>query len=224
MEIARFVIWLVARVVRRRAALIAENALLRQQLIAAQRKIRGRVGGRRGSASRWALPHASHPHGVERSYSFSRQPSFADIGHGSGRSGDDVLGTAGPTSHCASRAHPRDREEQSALGCRADPRRAAQARHPRQQAHGSTLYAAIPTSWRQRPALVDLPAQPRDVGYGLRANLRCPVSRGLRPLLPRPAAPHDRPRRGDLRAYRRVVRAAGAQRHFRREGTAGAGL
>ena len=47
MEVARFVVWLVARVVRRRAALVAENTLLRQQLIAAQRKIRGRV--------RWTL-------------------------------------------------------------------------------------------------------------------------------------------------------------------------
>lgn len=43
MDVVRFVLWLVARVVRRRAALVAENALLRQQLIAAQRKIRGRV-------------------------------------------------------------------------------------------------------------------------------------------------------------------------------------
>jgi hypothetical protein len=29
MEVARFVVWLVARVLRRRAALVAENALLR---------------------------------------------------------------------------------------------------------------------------------------------------------------------------------------------------
>jgi hypothetical protein len=43
MDVVRFVVWLVARVLRRRAALVAENALLRQQLIAAQRKIRGRV-------------------------------------------------------------------------------------------------------------------------------------------------------------------------------------
>jgi hypothetical protein len=42
-EVVRFVFWLVARVVRGRAALVAENALLRQQLIAAQRKIRGRI-------------------------------------------------------------------------------------------------------------------------------------------------------------------------------------
>jgi putative transposase len=42
-EVVRFVFWLVARVVRGRAALVAENALLRQQLIAAQREIRGRI-------------------------------------------------------------------------------------------------------------------------------------------------------------------------------------
>jgi hypothetical protein len=42
-DVVRFVLWLVAGVLRRRAALVAENALLRQQLIAAQRKIRGRV-------------------------------------------------------------------------------------------------------------------------------------------------------------------------------------
>ncbi|MGO9836794.1 MAG: integrase core domain-containing protein [Polyangiaceae bacterium] len=43
MDVVQFVVWLVARVARRRAALVAENALLRQQLIAAQRKVRGRV-------------------------------------------------------------------------------------------------------------------------------------------------------------------------------------
>jgi putative transposase len=42
-EVVRFAFWLVADVVHRRAELVAENALLRQQLIAAQRKIRGRV-------------------------------------------------------------------------------------------------------------------------------------------------------------------------------------
>src|SRR5438105_10521092 len=46
-EVLRFVVGLAADVVRRRAGLVAENALLRQQLIVAQRKIAGRV--------RWAL-------------------------------------------------------------------------------------------------------------------------------------------------------------------------
>ena len=39
----RFVVGLTADIVRRRAGLVADNALLRQQLIVAQRKIAGRV-------------------------------------------------------------------------------------------------------------------------------------------------------------------------------------
>ena len=42
-DVLRFVIGLAADVVRCRAGLVAENVLLRQQLIAAQRKIAGRV-------------------------------------------------------------------------------------------------------------------------------------------------------------------------------------
>jgi len=42
-ELSRFGLGLVADLVRGRAALLAENAMLRQQLIAAQRKIHGRV-------------------------------------------------------------------------------------------------------------------------------------------------------------------------------------
>src|SRR5713101_3205825 len=42
-DVLRFVVGLAADVVRRRAGLVAENALLRQQLIVAQRKIAGRV-------------------------------------------------------------------------------------------------------------------------------------------------------------------------------------
>ncbi len=42
-EVLRFVVGVAADVVRRRAGLVAENALLRQQLIVAQRKIAGRV-------------------------------------------------------------------------------------------------------------------------------------------------------------------------------------
>jgi hypothetical protein len=42
-EVVRFAFWLVAGVVRRREEHVGENSLLRQQLIAAQRKIRGRV-------------------------------------------------------------------------------------------------------------------------------------------------------------------------------------
>jgi hypothetical protein len=42
-DVLRFVVGLVADVVRRRTDLVAENALLRQQLIVAQRMIAGRV-------------------------------------------------------------------------------------------------------------------------------------------------------------------------------------
>jgi hypothetical protein len=42
-DVLRFVVGLAADVVRRRADLVAENALLRQQLIVAQRKLAGRV-------------------------------------------------------------------------------------------------------------------------------------------------------------------------------------
>ena len=42
-DVLRFVAGLAADVIRGHAALLAENALLRQQLTAAQRKIEGRV-------------------------------------------------------------------------------------------------------------------------------------------------------------------------------------
>jgi hypothetical protein len=42
-DVLRFVAGLAADLVRRRSGLVAENALLRQQLIVAQRKIAGRV-------------------------------------------------------------------------------------------------------------------------------------------------------------------------------------
>jgi len=42
-DVLRFVVGLAADVMRRRTSLVAENALLRQQLIVAQRKIAGRA-------------------------------------------------------------------------------------------------------------------------------------------------------------------------------------
>ena len=134
------------------------------------------------------------------------------------------LEAVGSTPHCARRAHSRHGSEQPSLGRRAHPGRTAQGRHPRRQAHRPALYAAINTSWRRRPALVDFPAQPCHVGHGLRADLRCVVPRDLRPVLLGLEAAHDRPCRGDLRSHGRVVRAAGAQCHVRRRGTAGADL
>jgi len=48
-------------------------------------------GGRRGSASPLVLPHASHPRGVRRCYSFRRRRSFAGIKQDFACCGDDVL-------------------------------------------------------------------------------------------------------------------------------------
>jgi len=52
----RFVFGLAVDLVRRRVELVAENALLRQQLIAAERKLGGRVRWTPGSASRLFSP------------------------------------------------------------------------------------------------------------------------------------------------------------------------
>jgi len=51
-DLLRFGFGLAADLVRRRVELVAENALLRQQLIVAKRKIAGRVMWSPGSASR----------------------------------------------------------------------------------------------------------------------------------------------------------------------------
>ena len=149
-----------------------------------RRSERSGVGssGRRGSASPWALPHASRPRGARRSYSFSQQRSFAGTEQDFARCGDDALGRWVDLPRCGPRLSERSPRAILA-GRRADPRGAAQARHTREQTYGPTPYAAIDTSWRQRPKLVDVPQQPRRVGHGLRADLRCPVSRDLRTFL-----------------------------------------
>src|SRR5580693_5229865 len=91
-EVVRFVFWLVARVVRGRVALVAENALLRQQLIAAQRKIRGRI--RWTPWERFTIGLAARLASAWRTAVLLVQPetTFAGTGHGSACCGDDVLG------------------------------------------------------------------------------------------------------------------------------------
>jgi putative transposase len=69
---------------------------------------------------------------------------------------------------------------------------------------------------RRRSALVDLSAQPRHLGMRLRADLGCVVPRGLRAVLRRSASSPDHPLGRDVRPERRVVRAAGLQRHLER--------
>jgi hypothetical protein len=164
MDVVRFVLWLVARVLRQRAALVAENALLRQQphCGAAKDPRSGpvdAVGALHHEPCR--TPHTRVGHGG-LTRSASDAPSLASSR--TSRTVATTFSAARSTSHGAGRAHPTDRHEQSSLGRRADSRGAAQARHPREQTYGPTLYAAIHASRRQRPKLVDVPAQPRRVG------------------------------------------------------------
>ena len=59
-DVLRFVVGLAADVVRRHAGLVAENALLRQQLIVAQRKIAGRVRWAPWQRFTMGPPHRGH--------------------------------------------------------------------------------------------------------------------------------------------------------------------
>ena len=97
LDVLRFVVRLAADVVRRRAGLVAENALLRPKLIVAQRKIAGR--GRWAPWLRFTMgsPHAWRRRGATPRCSSSRRPSSA--GTGQAYSGD-----AGSSTR---RSHPR---------------------------------------------------------------------------------------------------------------------
>ena len=65
-DLLRFVSGLAADLVRRHGELIAENALLRQQLIVAHRKVAGRVRWHLGNESSLLSPRASRRVGVRR--------------------------------------------------------------------------------------------------------------------------------------------------------------
>jgi hypothetical protein len=75
-DLVRFLAGLAADLLRGRAALVTENALLRQQLIVAERKLAGNA--HRGSASQWAWRRVSRPRGARPLCSSSRrdQPHF----------------------------------------------------------------------------------------------------------------------------------------------------
>jgi hypothetical protein len=110
-----------------------------------------------------------------------------------------TLSAVGSTPDGAGGAHPRDGHAQSVAGARSasaascSSSASASAREP---SSGTCVARG------RRATLVDIPAESRCVGVRLRADLRRPVPRGLRALLPRPWSTQDRPRRGDVRTER----------------------
>jgi hypothetical protein len=151
-DVLRFVVGLAADAVRRRAGLVAENALLRQQLIVAQRKIAGRV--RWAPWQRVTMGLAARLAPAWRDAALFIQPVTILRWHRAGfrafwrrrswPSGRPPYGACG--------AHSRDGHHQSALGRGATPRCAAQARHPRLQGNRP----AVQETSRRRVKLVDL--------------------------------------------------------------------
>ena len=91
-DVLRFVVGLAADVLRRRAGLVAENALLRQQLIVAQRKIAGRV--RWAPWQRFTMGLAARLAPAWRDATLLVQPATSSAGtaQASACSGDDALG------------------------------------------------------------------------------------------------------------------------------------
>ena len=83
------------------------------------------------------------------------------------------------------RARPVHGLGEQTLGGREDPRRAAQARHPRQQAYGPEVHARRAQGHAGRTAVVDFSPKPRprDLGVRLPASLRrvLPPRRETRP-------------------------------------------
>src|SRR5438105_4499883 len=91
-DLLRFISGLAADLVRRHGELIAENALLRQQLIVAHRKVAGRVRWASWQRFTMLLPRASRRLGVRQPCSSSRRLSSAGIGPDSAPSGGGALG------------------------------------------------------------------------------------------------------------------------------------
>jgi hypothetical protein len=111
--------------------LLLRNALLRQQLIAAERKLAAASGGRHGSASRLFSPRELRQLGVKQPCSSSPRPFFAGIAQDSARSGGVALG--GPDGRRQKRAALiREMAERNPRwGAERYPWRATQAGHPR---------------------------------------------------------------------------------------------
>src|SRR5260370_30432662 len=100
----RFLAALACDVLRGRRALICENALLRQQLIVAERSSTGAAsGGDCGSASRWPLPRAWLRRGSLR-YCWSSQLRSFD-----GTALDFVRSCGAGRNRCGDRQRPEPR-------------------------------------------------------------------------------------------------------------------
>ena len=210
-EVLRFVVGLAADVVRRRAG--SRRRERPASAAAHRRATKDRGAGPVGTVAALHDGARSTPGaGVARRHVARPAGDHPPLAPGRlSRVLAPTLSAVGSTPYRACGAYPRDGHQQSALGRGASPRRAAQARHPRLQENRPAIHASREAP-RRRAMLVDLPAESRRVGVRLRADLRRPVPRGLRALRPRAWATHDRPRRSDVRAERRVVCAASPER------------
>jgi len=90
-DLLRFVCGLAVDLVRHRVELVAENALLRQQLIAAERKVAGRVRWRPWQRFTIVLAARVAPAWREATCSSSPRPFFVGIAQDSARSGGIAL-------------------------------------------------------------------------------------------------------------------------------------
>src|SRR5438128_4948439 len=150
-EVLRFVVGLAADVVRRRAGLVAENALLRQQLIVAQRKIAGRV--RWAPWRRFTMGLAARMAPTWRDATLLVQPATILRWHQAG---------------CRAFWRRRSRPSGRPPSARAALIREMATSNPRwgaERLRGELLEAP-----RRRATLVDLPAESRRVGVRLRAD------------------------------------------------------
>jgi hypothetical protein len=91
-DMLRFVVGLAADIVRGRAGLVAENALLRQQLIVAQRRIAGRVRWAPWQRFTMGLAARLAPAWHDATLLIQPRPSYAGTAQASACSGDDALG------------------------------------------------------------------------------------------------------------------------------------
>jgi putative transposase len=162
-DLLRFVSGLAADLVRRRIELVAENALLRQQLIAAERKVAGRV--RWTPWQRFTIVLAARVAPAWREATLLIQPATILRWHRAGfrafwrrrsrRSGRPPTTRAALIREMAGQnprwGAERIRGELLKLG------------NPRLQANDSEVHARLSTP-RRRAELVDVPAEPRDVG------------------------------------------------------------